>query len=809
MSSRVTRSAIVAATLVVAVAVASAGVVVQAAGGGTPEITGYDVTNPSGSTIEVTFQSNETLDVISVGIDQETDFLRALDETDFAASGTGPYTYTATFTVASDGNFTADLSDARDADGNDGADTGSFQGSTTVDTTSPTITDVAVSDDTNTDGVVAAGDTIRVRVEATDATSNVSTVTANLSAFGLGAAEQVALDAGTVYEETYVVPDAPGPDGTYTVAVNATDDASPSNTAQTTGGTLELDTTPPALSDPVLENATSPGDSVADDSQIRVAVNATDAANEVATVEADLSAFGVDGGNVTLSQVGSTEVYEWTGAVDEAAANADGNYSVQVVATDNVTNADTVDTPDLWLNTDPDLSGFAVVPATGQEVTVSFTSSEPLGDSPDAIGVELTGAASISLDADDFAESGSGPYTYEATTDLGTDGTVTATLESAEDPTGRDGAAAETDDATVDTTPPAVGPVVLVDDTDGDGVVAAGDTVRVEAPATDATSTVSSVTADLTALGIGPGDRTLTYNASAGAYDRTVTVEADATEGAVSAAVTATDSEGLSNTTTGGAVTVDTTAPAVSAVTVVDGDGDGSVVEGEAVTVTATVTDAHLNASSVTADLSAYGAGVVTLTDGDGDDVFDWTTNAGSGGTEGAPTVVVDAVDDPGNAGSDSTGGPVYDAGPPDVASATLTDETDGNGAVGDDDEVSVAVELADATGVASVTANATDFGAGTVALADSGGGVWEGTFTVDRTTAAGDGDYPVAVNATDDEGQSVSVDSTTLSLDSTAPTIDSVSLTDAADGDAVVADGGTLRVVADVTDAGGVSTVG
>ncbi|MFC7098372.1 PGF-pre-PGF domain-containing protein [Halobaculum marinum] len=826
MSRGAARAAVAVATLVVTVAAigaASGGVGYAAAatgavhgssdalGGGAtvaaagaPVITDFSVTNPSGSTIEVRFNSSEPIDDVLVGIDRESSLEDTLDRTDFTESGSGPYTYVATYTAATDGNYTAELSQALDADGNNGAGDGSYVAATTVDTAAPTMTGVSLTDATDANGVVADGDGVAVEATVDDATSNVSSVTANLTAFGAGTVNLTDDDGDGTYDTTVAVDEAAASaDGTYAVTVNATDDATPANQNTTTTGTLELDTTPPALSSPVLENATSPGDPVGNGSDVLVAVDATDARTAVDTVTADLSAFGA--GTVTLTDGDADGTYDTTVEVDEAAADPDGDYAVTLTATDEVGNVNTTTTPQLELDTAPGITAYAATVATGQNVTISFQSDEQLG----TIVVELTGDTTATLTESDFSETGSGPYDYEATVYIGTDGTVTATLTTAADASGTDGAAGQSADATVDTTPPVVGPILLNDADDADGVVADDDGVRVAVTPTDATSTIDTVTADLSAFGAGTVN--LTDGDGDGTYDRTVAVDEAGVgaDGTASATVTVTDSRSQTNTTSGGTLTVDTTAPSVSTVTVVDGDGDGSVVDGEDVTVTATATDDTATVVSVTADLSPLGAGQLTLTDGDGDGVYEATTQAGPGGVEGSSTVVVEAADDPDNRGTNSTAGPVYDAGAPTVTPEPLSDETDANGAVGDGDVVRIAASVTDAAGVDTVTANASAFGAGIVQLTyNSSGDVWDGTVTVDRTTAFDDGDYPVSVNATDVEGQSVVVDTTTLSLDSTPPSVSSVSLTDAADGDTVVADGGTVRIVADVTDAGGVATV-
>lgn len=106
-----------------------------------PSISNYSVTNPSGSDVQVSFDSDEQLGSNSGDIavpieDSGTNVVVTLSRTDFSESGSGPYTYTATYTVSSDDTYTATLDTAKDPRGNDYG--GSLSASATVNTTAPT-----------------------------------------------------------------------------------------------------------------------------------------------------------------------------------------------------------------------------------------------------------------------------------------------------------------------------------------------------------------------------------------------------------------------------------------------------------------------------------------------------------------------------------------------------------------------------------------------------------------------------------------------------------------------------------------------
>ncbi|MFB6072886.1 MAG: PGF-CTERM sorting domain-containing protein [Halobacterium sp.] len=87
--------------------------------GNPPSISSFDATNPSGSTIEVSFQSSEQLSNVSVCLCNAS---VKLTESDFSVTASdGNYTYTAKYEVSSDGEYTAHLMAAADEVGLDGS----------------------------------------------------------------------------------------------------------------------------------------------------------------------------------------------------------------------------------------------------------------------------------------------------------------------------------------------------------------------------------------------------------------------------------------------------------------------------------------------------------------------------------------------------------------------------------------------------------------------------------------------------------------------------------------------------------------
>jgi len=92
-----------------------------------PSISNYSVTNPTSQDVQVSFDSNEKLVGIAAEVSgaEEGQLLGEAGETgfqgDWSESGSGPYTYTATYSGSTDGEYTITLLDALDDAGNNGA----------------------------------------------------------------------------------------------------------------------------------------------------------------------------------------------------------------------------------------------------------------------------------------------------------------------------------------------------------------------------------------------------------------------------------------------------------------------------------------------------------------------------------------------------------------------------------------------------------------------------------------------------------------------------------------------------------------
>ncbi|WP_327053257.1 PGF-pre-PGF domain-containing protein [Halomicrococcus gelatinilyticus] len=769
---------------------------------GEPDISNFTVTNPSGRNVSVIFDSHETLSSISVTIERNGDPEYVLDEDDFSKSGTGPYTYSATYKAGEDAEFNATLITAEDSDGNDGAD--SESGSTIVDTTPPTISGISVSDETDTDGTVANGDDVRVSATVNDTTSDVASVTANLSAFGAGSAVSLHYDSGNTYVETVPVGNLSAPtDGNHTVTVEATDTDVHTNTANATStDALTVDTTAPNVTDVGFNGSATQDGEVHEDDDVTVEANVSDdpAGPTLATsapVTADLSAFGA-GASVELTDGDGDGVYDATVSVDEGSAARDGNYTVNVTAEDEVGHSTTAEVGELELDTPPDLSNYTVTNPSGQELAISFDSSEALS----TIAVDVSGATTATLDETDFTESGGPPYAYDATWNASTDGNVTVTLSNASDADGTNGSSGQAVDVTLDTTPPSVSNLTLADDDDGDGNVTHGDTIRIDANVTDNIDATPTVEADAGAFG--NGTVTLTDADGDGVYNATATVDGSAsTDGERAVTVDATDDQGNRRSTTSDTLTLDTAVPTVTNGTLTDAtDGNGIVGDDDNLTVSVDVDGTGSNVVNVTANLSAFGGGsAVELTHNASSGAYDRTVSVddANASADGQYSVDVTAKDDADNVETNATDALKLDTRAPVIKNPTLTDATDGNGTVGDGHEVRITANVTDVTNVASVAADVSAFGAGTVAMNNTAGDVYNATVTVDGTNAT-DGIHDVAITATDSQGKSITNATNNLTLDTAPPLVESATLHDDGDGNVTDGDAVTVRVDANAT---------
>jgi len=514
---------------------------------------------------------------------------------------------------------------------------------------------------------LSSGDssTTKVTVTVSDSAGNTNTQTVTATVTGVNDAPTLSTDARSLNS---IDEDDTATGGTTVSAVLG----SAGSTGDLEGETLGVAVTGVDDTDGTWEYSTDGGSSwqtvasasPADDSALLLAND-----DHLRFVPDD-DISGKVGGSVTLRAWDGT-----SGSAGDTGADASTTGGTTAYSSNPASASITVDDA-------PDVS--SIDRATGEsnptnadsvEFTVTFSESVGGVDSSDFTLTTTDSATTANGDADISVAGSGGSYTVTVANVEG-DGTLGVTLDdddtiTADDNgvalggagTGDAGDGSDTSDEnfTVDNTVPSVSGVSLTDDTDGNGLVANGDSLLITATVTDANG-VASVETDASAFDAG----TVTLsddgpNSAAGddRYSATVSVGASPTEGDQSVSISATDAAGNggSQAVASGTVTVDTTAPAVSSVTLTDDtDGNGVVIDGEKLLITATVTDAN-GVASVETDASAFDAGTVTLSDDGpnsaaGDDRYSATVTVGASPTEGDQSVSVNATDTVGNGGS-------------------------------------------------------------------------------------------------------------------------------------------------------------
>ncbi|MFB6248291.1 MAG: cadherin-like domain-containing protein [Salinibacter sp.] len=609
-----------------------------------PTITNLSLSNDGNDNLALRFDAEEQLgdaptDVaVTVDGPTTTDVYR-FDRTDFAATdnGDGTYTYDLTTTQpynAGDGPYTAAVDDALDPAGNDGAD-GSQTDSYTLDTTAPadlsvdTPTSPAFRASTTANGVQ---DTLSVGYSYTEEDADTDSAVVQLASTPDTALYRFVDDAYAGDNTTrtrlldLTAPDATVNSGlvdgqTYNIVVVAIN--SDGRTARTSrADLLTIDNTANAPT-AVSATAVAGGD-------IEVAFDGIDDGGSGTDFYAvqrkqegeDASAYAaVD----TVSDDGSASY-----TVTDSTTTDGTTYDYAVTTTDAVGNAsDRSTTATATADaTPPTVQRFTADTPSGQTVAVTLETDEPLGGG-DSLRVDLSGPETATLSGGDFTESaGSGSFTYEATYPGSSDGTYTATLTTARDTAGNDGAGGATAETVVDTSPPATlsldGPASTVTRASDGTASGVEDTLAV-------TYSYSDLSPDTTTIRIENGSNSVAFGVDDDAYaaDGSLrTVRLDLSEKgplpdtAYDIRVAAADTVGQSSTTEQtGLLEIDDAAPSIGALSLTNDGANNLAFQFESpeplASITATVdgpssgTDLYVFDES---DFSASGTGSYTYT---------------------------------------------------------------------------------------------------------------------------------------------------------------------------------------------------
>jgi hypothetical protein len=402
-----------------------------------PTISNFTATNPQFQDVEVSFDSDKQLGEKSGDIDVAISGVESasLKEGDFTETGTGPYTYTATYDGNTDGEYTATLNSAKDPDGNDGA---SSQSDTiTVDTVAPTISNVTLQNDgsDNLDLSFDSSETLSSLSITVDGPNATDVYSFNLSDF---------TESGGTYTLSTTQSYNDGV-GTYTAIVDSAVDSSGNNGANGESDTYQLlDSTAPTIYNFGSTNPQNQDIEVSFDSDKQLGNSTGDITVSISGAETgtlnrgDFTETGNAPYTYTGTYVGSTDG-DYTTTLDDAKDSAGNNGASG--QSDTVT----VDT------TAPSISNVTLQNDGSDNLDFSFESNEQLGSNSFDIAVTVDGPNTnnvYSFNRSNFSETGNGPYTYTLTVtqpyDDG-DGQYTATIDNAIDLFGNDGASGQND----------------------------------------------------------------------------------------------------------------------------------------------------------------------------------------------------------------------------------------------------------------------------------------------------------------------------------------------------------------------------
>uniref|UniRef100_UPI0036F1B67D BapA/Bap/LapF family large adhesin n=1 Tax=Alteromonas gracilis TaxID=1479524 RepID=UPI0036F1B67D len=414
----------------------------------------------------------------------------------------------------------------------------------------------------------------------------------------------------------------------------------------------------------------------------------------------------------------------------------EGDYSVEVTATDDAGNSTTVtedggniDTtaPVLTLNPQgtgndetPNISGSTDL-APGSTVTLTVTDSAGNTQTFDAI-VDANG--DFSADVPNAIPDGSYTVTASASDDAGNTTTTS-------------------DTGTLDTSAPAL-------------------TLDAQVTVSDTTPTISGTTdlpagSTVTLFVTDSAGNTQTFTALVDASGNFIAdVPAPLAEGDYSVTATATDSNGNSASVTDNNGIVDTVAPVISLNALGSNNdttptisGSTDLAAGESVTLS--ITDSAGNTQTVTATVDANG---------------NFTVDVPAALAEGDYTVTATATDDAGNSASANATGTI------DTTAPTLTLDPQG---LGNDTTptISGSTDLAEGSVVSLVITDSAGNIQTVTATVDAAG-----NFTIDVPTALAEGSYSVEATATDEAGNSTSVLDNSGVIDITPPELNLAELT-------------------------------
>lgn len=395
----------------------------------TPTIKDFNAEQTQDNKVEISFNSSEELTDIIVEVSGAENVL--LDESSFVTEdGTSPFRYSGEFTPENEAEYEFTLDTAATTDGFDGA---RGQSSVLNFTTPPSLSNAAPNSSltNNTQEIITVDITDGIGVDENSITVEVNDSSGTAFSGGTGSSG-VSFSSNTLTVDPSAASFTMN-EGNVDVGVNVSDTVG--NTAYTEWN-FTLDTTPPTITNYGAVNVS--------DNEIEVTFTSDEQLDDILvditgpeTTSIDESDFSYteDSGSFDYTgefRPGSSGEYNFTlnTAKDEAGNDGASGESARVE----------VDAP-------PRIDVFELTEES-QEINLTIESTKSL----DVIDVDLGGDISGTLTRSDFDQLSASPYTYETTVFDGVEGYFNATLNTAEDSAGQDGASGEI--AELDTNPP-------------------------------------------------------------------------------------------------------------------------------------------------------------------------------------------------------------------------------------------------------------------------------------------------------------------------------------------------------------------
>ena len=747
----------------------------------------------SGETVTITFQASD----VGCGTFDQNDLTVSTGTVNSPVYSSGPtlgfYTYTLLVDATdTEGNYDITVNAMDDA-GN--TTTTTLVSAFGIDKTAPTTTGLAV---TGAPVCVNAGTNVYFTFEASDLgcgtfdASNITVTVLDPGSDGTSGTLSGHTFTGSVWEASYQVGTL-DTTGTYTILVDATDDAG--NTATQLSTTFEVDNTAP-----VVTAFTDDAFCLTEGDTVTIEITATDIG--CGTFDENDFSVWIEGGMIPVimdgpAPIGPTTVYPtfvsesldvYTYEYIVQAGDPTGFYEVYYEIFDDAGNqASPIGNPTFEIDNDaPELSGYTATSETclsnGDMFTFEiFISDEGCGtfgsnDLTVTITPGTTGSPVIA------SESGDGTYSISLAI-FGVDATGDYDVDvSVADSKGNVGVYPTIEDAfSVDNTAPEVTSLTddadCVSDADGDAVAVTVEVTDAGCGTFDGSS--MTVTAD-------DGSQTLEFSLdngpASGSGTYTFVYDVIGTENQTMYDISVVGADGEGNALIGtlsitDAFTIDHTAPTAS----LNVDAPTCVSESDVVTFDLAFTEdgcGTFDANNITVTLTPNSGSAVTMVPASEspDNTFNFTYTVTGSETSGNVDISWTAMDYAGNTYSSNSAIAFYIDNDAPELSNLAADMTCASAADGDD---------------VTITFNASDVGCGsfnssnitvniagptpfvTVNGTPSGGGAYSYVHTV----GSGDptGTYTVTVNAMDEAGNTNSINSLTFDVDNTAPSISNV----------------------------------